>query len=371
MNCPTTSNNPDYLLRMAGDACFDLSLDPLLLLDGAGRLVRANGAARREFLLPEESPALPVTELFARYPRIREEIADFDSANDCVVQDGRGRSWRVVKSLLGPEVSRLGLLVTLREVTESVRDEELRERAERWQALEQAGVATVYKNHETGMVHFSDGLKRMLGYAADEIDSLQTVDAWHGMLHPHELEQILSTFQADGKEEVSYTHVVHRLCCKDGGWKWIHALGAVIRRDADGRPLRGAGVVTDITSLREVCRTTGVSFDSPEDAVRTTCDTWRLQEIPLQVVTPGGAILRLNSRESQFFGMLADAAPVILPRMDAITGIYGRFDESSAHAFDVLISRLRKKVEMLTSAPFPLQTLYGLGYLFAARLTRR
>ena len=248
--------------------------------------------------------------------------------------------------------------------------EELTDCEERWRALEMAGVAMVYRNHETGMVYLSKGCKYLLGYRDDDLDNWLTVDTWHAMLHPDELDQVLASFQTDSKEQVTFSHVVHRLRCKDGTYKWIHALGAVVRRDSDGRPLRGAGVVTDISCLEDACRTSGLRSEHLVETANVSPVIWMLQEGTMLLTTPSGASLRLNTRECQFIRMLADTAPQILPRIDAVTSIYGRYDESSFHAFDVLISRLRKKIETLTDAPFPLQTLYSLGYLFTAHLTR-
>ncbi|MBJ7308917.1 PAS domain S-box protein [Rugamonas sp. CCM 8940] len=38
----------------------------------------------------------------------------------------------------------------------------------------------------------------------------------------------------------------YRMRCQDGGWKWMFGRGMVVERDADGRPLRAAGTLSDI-----------------------------------------------------------------------------------------------------------------------------
>jgi diguanylate cyclase (GGDEF)-like protein len=43
----------------------------------------------------------------------------------------------------------------------------------------------------------------------------------------------------------------HRVCCKDGSWKWISDRGLVVSRDAAGKPLRVIGTHTDITEAHQ------------------------------------------------------------------------------------------------------------------------
>ena len=247
--------------------------------------------------------------------------------------------------------------------------EELGKSAARWNALNAAGVVMVDNDLVTGMLHFSDGWKKLLGYAVDEIDNWQTIDSWHAMLHPDELGQILETFRADIEEGVSYSNVEHRVLCKDGRWKWVHVVGAVTERDATGKALRGSGVLTDITYLKESCLP-DVSrlLDSNEFSPGTA---WIFNEHVSQLTVPGGAILWLKKKEAHFLEMLADSGQAPLRRSDAVNDIYSRCDDSATHAFDMLLSRLRKKVENLTDCPFPLLTIHGIGYRFTAPLLKR
>lgn len=247
--------------------------------------------------------------------------------------------------------------------------EELEKISRRWNALSAAGVVMVDNDLVTGMIHFSDGWKKLLGYAVDEIDNRQTIDAWHAMLHPDELAQILSTFLADIEEGVSFSNMEHRVRCKDGRWKWVHVIGTVTERDATGKALRGSGVLTDITYLKESrlpdepSPLNGDNFSSAA--------AWIFYAHISQLMVPGGAILWLKNKEAHFLGMLADSGATPLRRRDAVNDIYLRCDDSTTHTFDMLLSRLRKKVENLTGSPFPLLTIHGIGYRFTAPLHRR
>ncbi len=247
--------------------------------------------------------------------------------------------------------------------------EELEKISLRWNALNAAGVIMVDNDLVAGLLYFSDGWKKLLGYAVDEIDNRQTVDSWHAMLHPDELPRILETFRADIEEGVSYSNVEHRVRCKDGRWKWVHVVGAVTERDATGKALRGSGVLTDITYLKESCRT---DEPPPLDGDELSSSTaWIFNEQVGQLLVPGGEPLWLKKKEALFLGMLADSGTTPLRRGDAVIDIYSRCDDSATHAFDMLLSRLRKKVENHTGSPFPLLTVYGIGYRFTAPLLRR
>ena len=247
-------------------------------------------------------------------------------------------------------------------------EQQVREYEERWKALDQVGVVMLYYNVETGMIHFSNSWKRMLGYADAEIANWLPINDWHAMLHPEERADIVAAVGADIDEGVSFSNTVHRVCCKGGGYKWVHLLGTFLHRDATGRARRGAGVLTEITYLREALT---YSIHVPQSDGAATTDTWSLDLAACQIAIPGYESLRLTAKEFQFFVLLAEAAPRPLTRDAALCGIYGRHDEYTSRSLNVLIARLRKKVETLTSDPFPLQTLYGMGLLFTAPLTSR
>ncbi len=245
---------------------------------------------------------------------------------------------------------------------------QVREYEERWKALDQVGVVMLYYNVGTGMIHFSNSWKRMLGYADHEIANWLPINVWHAMLHPDERADIESAVRADIDAGVSFSNTVHRVRCKEGGYKWVHLLGTFLRRDATGRAACGAGVLTDITGLRE---TLSPATYAPYLSGIPATDVWILDLAACHVAIPGYESLRLTAKEFQFISLLAGAVPRPLTRDDAASGIYGRYDEYTSRSLDVLIARLRKKVETLTSDPFPLQTLYGMGFIFTAPLISR
>jgi two-component system OmpR family response regulator/two-component system response regulator TctD len=55
-------------------------------------------------------------------------------------------------------------------------------------------------------------------------------------------------------------------------------------------------------------------------------------------------------------------------RRDLLVALYGRDDESAEHALETLVRRTRQKIADVLGAPAPIQTEYGVGYRFGARL---
>ena len=102
---------------------------------------------------------------------------------------------------------------------------------------------------QTGVEIYSTRYLEMYGYQPGELAN--RADASDARTHPDDVEQMLRDRQAhfDG---LTPTYInEHRIRCKDGSYKWILARGAVIARDADGKPLRMTGTHTDITGRKQ------------------------------------------------------------------------------------------------------------------------
>jgi diguanylate cyclase (GGDEF)-like protein/PAS domain S-box-containing protein len=120
----------------------------------------------------------------------------------------------------------------------------------RWKfAIEGAGNGLWDWNVLTGTVFFSPRWKEMLGFTQDEIGC--SLDEWRTRVHPDDLARVMADVQAhlDGKTPAYFNE--HRMCCKDGSWKWILDRGLVVARDATGKPLRVIGTHSDITEVHQ------------------------------------------------------------------------------------------------------------------------
>ena len=139
---------------------------------------------------------------------------------------------------------------TTLDITERKRVElALIESEQRWQfALEGAGDGLWDWNAETNRVFFSKQWKAMLGFAEDEIgDSLEE---WDKRVHPDDKAAAYQEIERLFSREVGIYHNEHRLCCKDGRYKWVLDRGKVMTWSPEGKPLRIIGTHTDITERK-------------------------------------------------------------------------------------------------------------------------
>lgn len=97
-------------------------------------------------------------------------------------------------------------------------------------------------------VYFSPRWKAMLGYGEDEIGEAPA--EWSGRIHPDDAERTMHALEDHLAGRAPAFEVIHRMCHKDGGWRWILSRGRALR-DAQGRPQRMVGTLTDITELKE------------------------------------------------------------------------------------------------------------------------
>ncbi len=111
-------------------------------------------------------------------------------------------------------------------------------------ALQGANLGLWDWNIQTGVDIRSPRWAAILGYAPEEIGD--TVDDWLDRLHPDDRKRVLSERDAHLKGRTPFYVSEYRLQMKSGDWKWIHSRGAVVERDANGKPLRMSGTILDI-----------------------------------------------------------------------------------------------------------------------------
>lgn len=120
---------------------------------------------------------------------------------------------------------------------------------QRWKfALEGAGDGIWDWNLATNDFHHSARATSMLGYAEGEVGGRQ--EDWAALIHPQDVLRVRAARIAhlEGKTPLVYEEM--RARCKDGSWKQILSRGMVTQRDAEGRPLRMTGTLTDVTAQR-------------------------------------------------------------------------------------------------------------------------
>jgi len=98
---------------------------------------------------------------------------------------------------------------------------------------------------------WSDEFRRMLGYE-DENDFPNLLHSWSDLLHPEDKERTLAAFRAhlfDHSGQTPYD-VEYRLLKKNGEYSYYHAYGETMR-DKNGKPLRVAGSLLDVTRTKQ------------------------------------------------------------------------------------------------------------------------
>ncbi|MBC8338639.1 MAG: PAS domain S-box protein [Alphaproteobacteria bacterium] len=102
-------------------------------------------------------------------------------------------------------------------------------------------------NIETNKNYMSPRFKEILGYQDDELEN--DVEVFFNALHPDDVERINEEVRKHFEEHVPY-NTEYRLRRKDGDYIWIHAKGQAVWDD-DGKPLRMAGSISDITERKK------------------------------------------------------------------------------------------------------------------------
>ena len=128
-------------------------------------------------------------------------------------------------------------------------EQSLRAQGELWkQAMESTGDAVWDWDLEQGVEVLSGEVAALYGYAPGELPALP--DALDALTHPDDL-AVMRQAREDHFAQRTRAYVnEHRIRCKDGRWKWVLSRGVVIRRAADGRPLRMIGTHTDIDAAK-------------------------------------------------------------------------------------------------------------------------
>ena len=159
-------------------------------------------------------------------------------SNGYVQRDPRGKPVRLV-----------GLK---RDVTEARQMAQALELAEqRWQlAIEGTNDSIWDWSIETGSIFHDERWAHMLGYPSGGLKS--TIDGWKSLVHPDDVAANEAAVAEHLAGRASFYQHELRMRAMDGTWRWILDRGKVVRRTAEGRPLRMVGTHTDITARKEL-----------------------------------------------------------------------------------------------------------------------
>jgi PAS domain S-box-containing protein len=158
-------------------------------------------------------------------------------------------------------------------------EENLRQNNSRHQiALEAGRLATWEMDLETGVFSESDTMGPLFGQPPGA--QRQRIDEWRRMILPEDRDRVMSRFHEAVAVRGSF-HVEYRAVGADGVTRWIEGHGKVLQ-NAEGQPVKIAGVAADITARKQVeeelarsARRTRAILESITDAFFSLDREWR------------------------------------------------------------------------------------------------
>ncbi|MGG6296839.1 PAS domain S-box protein [Leptolyngbya sp. AN02str] len=122
----------------------------------------------------------------------------------------------------------------------------------RWQfALEGAGDGVWDWKIDTNEAYYSPQWKALLGYDVDEMTN-NTLQVWESCIYPPEaVSDCWAAIAAHLEGRAPLYQASYQVRCRDGSYKWILDRGKVMAWDAEGRPLRMIGTISDISSQKQ------------------------------------------------------------------------------------------------------------------------
>ena len=245
-------------------AVVELAPDPMLVIDAANRIVALNERAARLLGRPAEDlmgkPVETVLALPDDAGTAAEDTARSTAGGEIPIE-GAVRSAAgedlPVEATLGPAPEG-HTAIALRDLRRRKRDEAaLREAGQRFQRVFADGpVAMALVGDDYRFAEVNEAFCRLTGYDAAELTRLSFTDITHPADRDMDLRLARDVF---GGEIEGYT-LDKRYIRKDGEVIWISLTVSVIRDD-QGLPLKGMGLVQDITERRQALERARTELD--------------------------------------------------------------------------------------------------------------
>jgi PAS domain S-box-containing protein len=228
------------------EALLELAPDAMLLVDGEDRIRAVNARMEDLFRLPrEELVGRLVDGLFSRpWLRLRRP----GSSVELPALRGDGSEFPAEISLSAVETADGRMLVAaIRDGSEhALREASLREARERFQRVfEDSPVAMALVGDDFRLTEANGAFCRLTGYGPSELARLTFTD----ITHPDDIDADLRLARQVFAGELRSYSIDKRYVRKTGEIVWGALTVSVIRDDA-GRPLKGLGIVQDISERR-------------------------------------------------------------------------------------------------------------------------
>jgi len=151
----------------------------------------------------------------------------------------------------GEDGSPLRMAGTVMDITDRKRAEEaLRHSQEMLSlALDGANLWIWDWDLTTGKALWSERNQRMLGYEPNDFEP--NIKNWKKLVHPEDWPKVSENLNLHIEGKLPRFDVEYRIMNKHGDWQWVQVLGKTREFDAERKPIRITGVVSDITERKE------------------------------------------------------------------------------------------------------------------------
>lgn len=133
------------------------------------------------------------------------------------------------------------------------------------------------------------------------------------------------------------------------------------------KPFEPRELVARIQTILRRARGNGENTKEPKEAVFMG---WRLNFILRQLVSPEELVIPLSNAEFRLLSVLVEHPNRVLTRDFLLDVARGRNMDIFDRSIDILISRVRQKLNDDPRTPSLIKTVRGEGYLFDAKVTR-
>lgn len=125
-----------------------------------------------------------------------------------------------------------------------------------------------------------------------------------------------------------------------------------------------------VARIQSILRRAGVRREIISDQKEVAFLSWRLDFILRQLISPEQVVVPLSNAEFRILAVLVANPNRVLSREFLLDEARGRDMELFDRSIDILISRVRQKLNDDPRAPTLIKTVRGEGYLFDAKVTR-
>jgi two-component system OmpR family response regulator len=126
--------------------------------------------------------------------------------------------------------------------------------------------------------------------------------------------------------------------------------------------------------IKAVLRRSAAETKNPGEGTETTehftFEGWTLNPRQRQLLSPDGAIVDLTSGEFDVLLVFVERPQRILTRDQLLDLARGRNATPFDRSIDVVVSRLRRKIELDATTPTVIKTVWGSGYIFTPTVQR-